>query len=65
MFENARRAQEYTEGSKNDMLLTPGAPRTTIESYILRHAKQDFAAWTHPVLSFLVYVGYWVYKWFV
>ncbi|OSS48718.1 hypothetical protein B5807_07026 [Epicoccum nigrum] len=41
MLENARRAQEYTEGSKIDMLFTPGAPRTTIESYILRHAKQD------------------------
>lgn len=65
MFENARRAQEYTEGSKTDMLLTPGAPRTTIESYILRHAKQDTPAWTHPMMSCFVYVGYWVYKWFV
>lgn len=65
MFEHAHRGQALTEGSKKDMLLTPGAPRTTIESWILRHTKEDFPVWAHPFLTGLVYAGFWVYKWFV
>ncbi|KAF9695520.1 hypothetical protein EKO04_006418 [Ascochyta lentis] len=65
MFEHAHRAQAHTEGSKTDMLLTPGAPRTTIESWVLRHIKEGAPAWTHLLLTALVYAGYWVYKWFV
>jgi 2-polyprenyl-6-methoxyphenol hydroxylase-like FAD-dependent oxidoreductase len=65
MFEHAHRAQALTEGSKKDMLLTPGAPRTTIESWILRHIKEEFSVWAHPFLTGLVYVGFWVYKRFV
>lgn len=65
MFEHARSAQALTEGSKNDMLFTPGAPRTTIESWISRHAKVNVPPWAHPILTALVYSGFWVYKWFV
>ncbi|KAF1844301.1 FAD/NAD(P)-binding domain-containing protein [Cucurbitaria berberidis CBS 394.84] len=65
MFEQAHKAQRHTAGSMNDMLLTPGAPRTTIESWILRHTKDDIPAWLYPIVSTVVYVGYWVYKWFV
>lgn len=65
MFEHAHRGQALTEGSKKDMLLTPGAPRTTVESWILRHMKEDAPVWTHPLLSGLVYTGFWVYKRFV
>lgn len=65
MWKNGHQAQACTEGSKNDMLFTPGAPRTTIESWILRHAKQGVPAWAHPLLTAIVYTGYWVYKWFV
>lgn len=65
MFEHAHRAQALTEGSKTDMLLTPGAPRTSIQSWVLRHAKEDTPTWTHPLLTTLIYSAYWVYKWFV
>lgn len=65
MFEHAHRGQALTEGSKKDMLLTPGAPRSTIESWVLRHMKGEVPLWTHPFLTGLVYAGFWVYKWFV
>lgn len=65
MFEHAHRAQAHTEGSKTDMLLTPGAPRASIESWVLRHMKEDTPSWAHPFLTALVYAGYWVYKLFV
>jgi 2-polyprenyl-6-methoxyphenol hydroxylase-like FAD-dependent oxidoreductase len=65
MFVHAHRAQKHTEGSMNDMLFTPGAPRTSIESWLLRHAKEDIPTWSYPFLKILVYVGFWFYKWFV
>jgi 2-polyprenyl-6-methoxyphenol hydroxylase-like FAD-dependent oxidoreductase len=65
MFVHAHKGQKHTEGSMNDMLFTPGAPRTSIESWILRHIKEDTPKWAHPLLTVIVYVGFWVYKWFV
>ncbi|KAF3033267.1 hypothetical protein E8E12_004102 [Didymella heteroderae] len=65
LFEHAHRGQALTEGSKRDMLLTPGAPRTTIESWILRYMKEEVPVWAHSFLTWLVYAGLWVYKWFV
>ncbi|KAH7066975.1 hypothetical protein BKA63DRAFT_571368 [Paraphoma chrysanthemicola] len=65
MFTHAHEAQEMTYGSMKDMLLTEGAPRTTIESWTLRHAKSDMPVWAHPILTVLVNALFWVYKWFV
>lgn len=65
MFKYAHRAQAHTEGSKTDMMLTPGAPRSSIESWVLRHIKEDMPQWAHLILTALVYFGYWVYKLFV
>ncbi|KAJ4983260.1 tetracycline resistance protein from transposon [Stagonosporopsis vannaccii] len=65
LFEHAHSAQALTEGSKIDMLFTPNAPRATIESWILRHAKADVPVWAHLPLTAFIYAGYWVYKWFV
>jgi 2-polyprenyl-6-methoxyphenol hydroxylase-like FAD-dependent oxidoreductase len=65
MFLNARRAQENTEGAKNDMFFTPGAPRTSIESWIMRQVKEESPKWTHPLLAILVYVSFWIYKFIV
>lgn len=65
MFKNAHKAQETTEGTMNDMLFTPGAPRTSIESWILRFAKEELPVWSHSLLTLLVYGVFWVYKWFV
>ncbi|KAJ8108129.1 hypothetical protein OPT61_g8385 [Boeremia exigua] len=65
MFENAHPAQALTEGSKNDMFFTPGAPRTAIESWILRRLKEKVPSWAHPLLAAFVHTGYWIYKRFV
>ncbi|CAO2652538.1 Nn.00g008210.m01.CDS01 [Neocucurbitaria sp. VM-36] len=65
MFEHGHKAQRHSEGSMREMLLTPGAPRTSIESWICRHAKADLPGWSHPFVTAAVYAGYWVYKWFV
>ncbi|KAJ4373278.1 hypothetical protein N0V83_003572 [Neocucurbitaria cava] len=65
MFEHAHEGQARTEGAMKDMLLTPGAPRTSIESWVCRHAKAETPAWSHPFIIAIVYVGFWVYKCFV
>ncbi|KAH7406865.1 hypothetical protein DE146DRAFT_407274 [Phaeosphaeria sp. MPI-PUGE-AT-0046c] len=65
MFENAHKAQEHSQGSMTDMLFTPGAPRTTIESYTLRHANAELPGWSRPFTKALVYLGYGAYKLFV
>ena len=65
MFKHALEAQILTEGSKNDMLMTPGAPRASIESWILRHMTADLPGWSHGILKVVVYVGFCVYKRFV
>lgn len=65
MFAIAHDGMRHTEGSMNDMLFTAGAPRTTIESWFLRHAKEELPKWSHPLVTAVVYAGYWVYKWFV
>jgi 2-polyprenyl-6-methoxyphenol hydroxylase-like FAD-dependent oxidoreductase len=65
MFVHAHKAQKHSEGSMNDMLFTPGAPRTSIEPWILRHMKEEIPKWAHPLLTLVVYIGFWVYKLFV
>ncbi|KAH7363664.1 hypothetical protein BKA66DRAFT_207472 [Pyrenochaeta sp. MPI-SDFR-AT-0127] len=65
MFTAAHAGMRHTEGSMNDMLFTAGAPRTSIESWVLRHAKEEVPKWAHPLLTAIVYTGYWVYKRFV
>lgn len=65
MFVNAHKAMEQTEGSMNDMMFTPGAPRTSIASYICRFAKADLPPWLHPIVTVLVHAGFWVYRWFI
>lgn len=65
MLENAHKAQAHSEGSMRDMMFTPGAPRTTIESYLLRHVNAELPAWSHPLTKAVVHPVYWVYKCFV
>lgn len=65
MFVHAHGAMKQTLGSMRDMLFTPGAPRTSIESWLCRQAKPDLPVWSHPFFTAAVYVGFWVYKWFV
>lgn len=65
MFTNAHKAMKLTEASMNDMLFTPGAPRTSIESWLLRHALGDLPRWAHGLFTVFVYVAFWIYKRFV
>lgn len=65
MFVEAHKAQKLTEGSMNDLLFTPGAPRTSIESWLLRRIKLETPGWLYPLVAAVVHSGYWVYKRFV
>ena len=65
MFVHAHKAQATTEGAKNDMFFTPGAPRTSIESWIMRQVTEESPPWTHPLLAILVYFSFWIYKFIV
>ncbi|KAF2827936.1 FAD/NAD(P)-binding domain-containing protein [Ophiobolus disseminans] len=62
MFKHAHEAQKKTEDSMNDMMFTPGAPRTTIEPWIVRHMKEDTPGWSHGILTPMVYAGFRCYK---
>lgn len=65
MFKHAHAAQRRTEGAENAMLFTPGAPRTSIETWVLWQAGDQVPVWCRPLLAIIVYVGFWVYKLFV
>lgn len=65
MYTLAKEGQTLTWETMNDMLLTPGAPRTTIESWIMRFIKQQTPKWAHPLVAILVYSGFFIYKLFV
>ncbi|ORX94848.1 hypothetical protein BCR34DRAFT_205503 [Clohesyomyces aquaticus] len=64
MWENAKTAAELTLGAMNDMMFTPGAPRTSIESYIKRFGRQDMPSWQYPLLAGAVNTGFFFYKLF-
>ncbi|KAG9191480.1 hypothetical protein G6011_10214 [Alternaria panax] len=65
MFEHAHAAQRRTEGAKNAMLFTPGAPRTSIETWVLWQTGDQGPEWCRQLLAVVVYVGFWIYKLFV
>jgi 2-polyprenyl-6-methoxyphenol hydroxylase-like FAD-dependent oxidoreductase len=65
MLDHAEKAQKLTFGCMNDMYLTEGAPRTSIESYLLRHISQEFPQWSLPFIAAVIYTGFFFYKLFV
>ncbi|KAI4681259.1 uncharacterized protein J4E88_005767 [Alternaria novae-zelandiae] len=65
LFRHAHAAQRRTEGAKNAMLFTPGAPRTSIETWVLWQAEEQVPGWGRGVVGVVIYAGYWVYKLFV
>ncbi|KAF2735669.1 FAD/NAD(P)-binding domain-containing protein [Polyplosphaeria fusca] len=65
MWESAKKAQELTYETMKDMMLTPDAPRATIESWICRHMKDSSPRWAYPILAFSIRLGYFFYKLFV
>ena len=63
MFKRAGETQQLTWDMMSAMFLTPGAPRSGIEKYILRAAEDQMGYWlTTLVLSPLVYAYFFVFK---
>ena len=65
MFDRAKAVQERAYGNMVDMYFTPGAPRTTIERWVLRGLSGTFSGWQHVLAGWIVYAGYFIYKLFV
>lgn len=65
MWKNAKESQELTYDTMKDMLLTPGAPRTVVESWMLRFVRLEFPAWAMLFITPAVYIGFFFYKLFV
>jgi len=68
LFKRAAKAMGMTYGMKRDMFFTKGAPRTSIESWIIRRVTYDIPDIIYPILYPLivavVYSGYFVSKLF-
>ncbi|PSN75430.1 FAD/NAD(P)-binding domain-containing protein [Corynespora cassiicola Philippines] len=62
MFAFAKGQMELTHGAMTDMMFTRGAPRSSIESYIIRFLKVEVPRWSHPILTAVVYMFYFFYK---
>lgn len=57
MFKRASKAQAMTIGMKGDMFFTKGAPRTSIESWLVRRMSYDIPGLLYPILYPLLVVG--------
>jgi 2-polyprenyl-6-methoxyphenol hydroxylase-like FAD-dependent oxidoreductase len=64
MLERAYQSQEWSEQNMEDMFFTAGAPRTTIERYVIRALRHDMGPARAKLASCLVYVFYWCFKLF-
>lgn len=62
MFSRARKVQQLTYDMLSAMYLTPGAPRTGIETYILRAVGDEMGPWLTMLLTPAVYVWFFVFK---
>lgn len=62
MFARATRTQQMTWTMMEAMLLTPGAPRTSIERYLLTAVGGGIGGWAGWVLAPIVYAWFFVFK---
>jgi 2-polyprenyl-6-methoxyphenol hydroxylase-like FAD-dependent oxidoreductase len=64
MFARAHGVQTRASGNMHDMLLQEGAPRTGIESWLIRGAGKDIppGSWSMIALKVVVYTGYFFVK---
>ena len=67
-FQRARRGQELSVGVMQDMFFTPGAPRASIERWMIRHVRYRIHPWAfrilYPVIAVNLYIFYFLYKLF-
>ncbi|KAN0099927.1 FAD/NAD(P)-binding domain containing protein [Hyaloscypha variabilis] len=64
MFVRAKPIQQISYDNMRDMFFTPGAPRTTIESYLTRMVKHMAGPWAGTLAGAGIYSLYWGYKLF-
>lgn len=64
MFKRATKAQEMTDKMRIASFFTPGAPRTSLPSWILARAKYDVHPWLYPLAFIWFHLFYFVYKLF-
>ncbi len=64
MFPRALGVQTRASGNMHDMLIQEGAPRTGIESWLIRGAGKDIppGSWSMMALKAVVYTGYFLFK---
>ena len=62
MFTRATKWQELTKVMMEDMYFTEGAPRTSIERYIMHAVANESNAFVSCCLGVLVYVYFWFFK---
>jgi 2-polyprenyl-6-methoxyphenol hydroxylase-like FAD-dependent oxidoreductase len=62
LFARAKPVQQISFDNMKDMFLTPGAPRTTIESFLARMVKQMGGPVVGTLAGAAIYTYYWGYK---
>ncbi|KAK8191455.1 hypothetical protein HDK77DRAFT_110835 [Phyllosticta capitalensis] len=62
MFCRAHAAQAASNGMMKAMLFTPGAPRTSIHTWLGWLAKQKFSPWLYPFFLVAVYVYFAIWR---
>ena len=62
MFKRATETQQLTYDMMTAMYLTPGAPRTGIERYIIRAMEGQLGWWLTQLVKPLVYAWFFVFK---
>ncbi|KAL9096303.1 MAG: hypothetical protein Q9165_001300 [Trypethelium subeluteriae] len=62
MFKRAKKTQQRTWNNLELMFLTPGAPRSTIERFIISAASDEIGTLLTPVLAVAVYVYFFFFK---
>ncbi|MCJ1323064.1 hypothetical protein MMC15_008415 [Xylographa vitiligo] len=62
MFVRGTKTQLQTKGNMDDQFFTPGAPRTSIQNFVVRGVTDDMNAVTAYFVGFLVRTYFWVWK---
>ncbi|KAF2233744.1 tetracycline resistance protein from transposon [Viridothelium virens] len=62
MFKRAKKTQQHTWNNLELLFLTPGAPRSTIERFIISAASDEIGTLLTPVLAVAVYIYFFFFK---
>jgi hypothetical protein len=63
MFERATDTQQVTYDMMHSMFMTPGAPRSGIEKFLVRAVEGEMGYWTtHLLVKPIVYIYFFFFK---